>query len=104
MCHILRCKNCQLFKNSRDLLSEKCSIDQWHYVANFVRDLFHVSNYSVLRYNDLKPISQEVKDKNEVFLSKKDSENYLNRSKNNNNNNNKKIYIVNNRRRYYLKK
>ena len=88
MCHILRCKNCQLFKNSRDLLFEKCSIDQWHYVVNFVRDLFHVSNYSVLRYNDLKPISQQVKDKNEVFLSKKDSENYLNKTKNNNNNNN----------------
>ena len=73
MCRILSCKNCQLFKNSRDLLFETCAIDQWHYIANFVHDLFDVSSYSVLRYSDLKPISQEVKDKNLVFLSKKES-------------------------------
>ena len=69
MCRIMRCKNCQLFKNSRDLLFEKCSIDQWRYIANFVHDLFNVSIYSILRYSDLKPISQEVKDKNLVFFN-----------------------------------
>ena len=105
----MRCKNCQLFKNSRDLLFVKFSTDQWRYIVNFVHDLFNVSIYSVLRYCDLKPISQEVKDKNLVFLSKKESENYLskynnnNNNNNNNNDNNKIKYIINNRRRYFLK-
>ena len=97
MCRSVRCKNCQLFKNSRDLLFEKCTV---HYIVNFVHDLFHVSSYSVLRYSDLKPISHEVKGKNCFLLSL-------------NNNNNyyyyyyyyyKIKYIVNNRKRYFWKK
>ena len=97
MCRSVRCKNCQLFKNSRDLLFEKCTV---HYIVNFVHDLFHVSSYSVLRYSDLKPISHEVKGKNCFLLSL--------------NNNNyyyyyyyyyyKIKYIVNNRKRYFWKK
>ena len=63
VCRIVRCKNCQLFKNAKDLLFEKCSIEQWNYIANFIHDPFNISIYSVLRYSDLKPISQEVKDK-----------------------------------------
>ena len=43
---------------------EKCSINQWNYVVNFIHDLFDVSIYFALRYNDLKPISQEVRHKN----------------------------------------
>lgn len=103
MCRIIRCKNCQMFKNLRDLLFEKCSMDQWHYIANFVHDLFNLSIYSVLRYNDLKPISEEVKNKNIVFLSKKESEDYLSKY-NNNNKKNKIKNIINNKRRCFLKK
>lgn len=77
MCHILRCKNYQLFKTTRDLLFVKCSIDQWRYVVNFIRDLFNISDYSFLRYKDLTPILKEVKDKNKFFLCKQDAENYL---------------------------
>ena len=73
---------------------EKCSINQWNYVVNFIHDLFDVSIYFVLRYNDLKPISQEVRDKNCVFLCKKDANDYLD---NNNNNSSKKI-------QYFIKK
>ena len=94
MCRIMRCKNCQLFKNTKDLMFEKCSINQWNYVVNFIHDLFDVSIYFVLRYNDLKPISQEVRDKNCVFLCKKDANDYLD---NNNNNSSKKI-------QYFIKK
>ena len=43
---------------------EKCLINQWNYVVNFIHDLFDVSIYFALRYNDLKPISQEVRHKN----------------------------------------
>ena len=97
MCRFVRCKNCQLFKNSRDLLFEKCTV---HYIVNFVHDLFHVSSYSVLRYSDLKPISHEVKGKICFLLSLNNNNN-----NNNNNDNNYKIkYIVNNRKRYFWKK
>ena len=78
-------------------------MDQWHYIANFVHDLFNLSIYSVLRYNDLKPISEEVKNKNLVFLSKKGSVDYLSKY-NNNNKKNKIKYIINNKRRCFFKK
>lgn len=61
MCCIFRCKNFQLFKTSRDFLFQKTSIEQYNYIVNFVRDLYHVSDHSIMRYKDLKPISAEVK-------------------------------------------
>ena len=95
---MMRCRNCQLFRNAKDLLFEKWPIEQWNYIANFIHDLFNISVYSVLWYSDLKPISQEVKDKNCVFLCKKDANDYLD---NNNNNNNKIQYFIKNRKYYW---
>ena len=67
MCQIMRCKNCQLFKNYKDLLFKKCSVEQWQYIVNFIDDLFNLSIYSVFCYDDLKPISEKVKNKNFFF-------------------------------------
>lgn len=60
MCQIMRCKNFQLLKNYKDLLFEKCSVEQWQYIVNFIHDLFNLSLYSIFCYDDLKPISEKV--------------------------------------------
>ena len=60
MCCIFRCKNCQLFKTSRDILFQKTSIEQYNYIVNFVRDLYHVSEHSIMRYIILLKVFKNV--------------------------------------------
>ena len=63
-----RCKNCQIFKNSKDLLFEKCPKEQWDYIVDFIYDLFNISIYSIKSSPDLKSINEKVKDKIAFFF------------------------------------
>lgn len=98
-CRISRCKNCQLFKNNKDLLFEKCTQEQWDYVINLIYDLFDISIFSIQSYTDLKFINQKVKDKNKsiIFSSKNFNKKYVN----NFNKNDKQHFIFKNKERYY---
>ena len=98
-CRISRCKNCQLFKNNKDLLFEKCTQEQWDYVINLIYDLFDISIFSIQSYTDLKFINQKVKDKNKsiIFSSKNFNKKYVN----NFNKNDKQHFIFKNKKRYY---
>lgn len=98
-CGISRCKNCQLFKNNKDLLFEKCTQEQWDYVINLIYDLFDISIFSIQSYTDLKFINQKVKDKNKsiIFSSKNFNKKYVN----NFNKNDKQHFIFKNKKRYY---
>ena len=98
-CRLWRCKNCQMFKNSKWLLFEKFTIKQWNYIANFLHDFFQISDYSFDFFSHLKPIDSKVKENNEVFLCQMNNNNkkYKNKSSN-------KIYYFINKRKYYFKK
>ena len=67
-CRLWRCKNCQMFKNSKWLLFQKCTIEQWNYIVNFLHDFFQISDYSFDFFSDLKPLISKVKENNEVFF------------------------------------
>lgn len=68
MCQLMKCDKCQLFKTTRDILFNKCTFEQWKYIANFIRDLFDISDYSFLKFQDLTPISKVVKEKNRLYI------------------------------------
>ena len=69
-CRLCRCKNCQMFKNSKWLLFEKCVIEQWNYIVNFLHDFFQISDYSFdfFFFSDLKPLISKVKENNGFFF------------------------------------
>lgn len=67
MCQLMKCDKCQLFKTTRDILFNKCTFEQWKYIANFIRDFFDHSDYSFLKLQDLTPISKVVKEKNRLY-------------------------------------
>ena len=69
-CKLNKCKNCKMFKITKDLLFEKCNNEQWRYVVNFIHDLFKVSEFSFNFLTDLQPTSKKVikKKKKKVFL------------------------------------
>ena len=96
-----------MFKNSKRLLFEKCTIEQWNYIVNFLHDFFHISGYSFDFFSDLKPIISKVKESNEVFLCQMNNNNNNNNNNNDNkykNKNSEKIFYFINKRKYFWKK
>lgn len=65
MCPERRCKNCVVFKTSKKILLENCNQLAKEYVANFLTDIFKVSDitYDFLNLS----ISETVKEKNNIF-------------------------------------
>ena len=60
-CRLWRCNNCQMLKNSKWLLFQKTTIEQWNYIVNFLHDIFQISDYSFDFISDLTPIVPQVK-------------------------------------------
>ena len=97
-CRLWRCKNCQMFKNSKWLFFGKCTIEQQNYIVNFLHDFSQISDYSFDFFSDLKPTISKVKENNEVFLCHMNNNNkYKNKSSD-------KIYYFIKKRKYYWKK
>ena len=95
-----------MFKNSKRLLFEKCTIEQWNYIVNFLHDFFHISGYSFDFFSDLKPIISKVKESNEVFLCQMNNNNNNNNDNDNKykNKNSEKFFYFINKRKYFWKK
>ena len=50
-----------MLKNSKWLLFQKTTIEQWNYIVNFLHDIFQISDYSFDFISDLTPIVPQVK-------------------------------------------
>ena len=76
MCRERSCKNCVAFKTSKKILLENCNQHTKEYVANFLTDIFKVSDITYDFFN--LSISETVKEKNYFFLSEKEIKKHAN--------------------------
>lgn len=67
-CKRTECINCEKFWKLKCKLLKKCNCELWNYLINFLNDFFNVSDISVEFFLDLKPVSEQVKNKNRVFV------------------------------------
>lgn len=67
-CKRTECINCEKFWKLKWKLFKKCNCELWNYLINFLNDFFNVSDISVEFFLDLKPVSEQVKNKNRVFV------------------------------------
>lgn len=67
-CERTGCTNCEKFRKSKWTLLKKCNCEQWNYVINFLNDIFNVSDKPVNFFPHLKPVNEQVKNKNKVFV------------------------------------
>lgn len=72
------------------------------YVVKFLTDLFKISDYSFDFFIDLKPIKEEIKENNDIFLTEIDAKKHF--IKNNNYSNEKVLYIFKNRKYWFCLK
>ena len=101
MCRRWRCKNCFTFKSSKEFLMKNCDQHAKDYLANFLTDFFKISETTVGFFN-LPAVNDAVKEKNNIFLGKKE----LNKRSdfvNNFVNNNKVNYMVRGRKRTFFR-
>ena len=89
-----------MFKNSKQTLFQKTTIEQWNYIFNFLHDFFQISDYCFDFFLDLTPSILQVKENNEVFLYQMNNstKNYKHKSSD------KIYYFINKRKYYFLKK
>ena len=79
---------------------KNCSDYTWEYIANFLTDFFETSDTTTDFFN-LPIINETVKEKNNIFLDKKELKKHID-FVNNYNNNNKINYMVNGRTRCFF--
>ena len=98
-CKKLKCRNCEKYKRSKEILFKNCSNIQLDYVVKFLTDLFKISDYSFDFFIDLKPIKEQIKENSDIFLTAK--KHFI---KNNNYSNEKVLYIIKNRKYWFCLK
>ena len=73
----LKCKNCEKYKRTKEILFQNYSNKSLDCIVNFLIDLFKISDYSIDFFNDLKPINDEVKRKKDFFLIENDAKKHI---------------------------
>ena len=75
-CRLWKCKNCTSFQTSKEILMNNCNNYSREYVANFLTDYFKISDITAEFFN-LSISSETVKEKNNIFLSKKELKKHI---------------------------
>ena len=71
ICRSAKCKNCFMFKLSKEFLMKNSDKQGQEYLATFLNDFFKVSETTVNSFN-LPIINDAVKEKNNIFLGEKE--------------------------------
>ena len=84
MCCSSRCKNCFMFKTSKEFLTKNSDKHAQEYVANFLNDFLKISE-TTADFINLPMINEAVKEENNIFLGEKELKKHSDFVKNYNN-------------------